>query len=428
MAIEVVNDDTERDYTGCYGHKGGHEELDIFLEDFIESSLDDEKNNPDERWAACIWGHPGIGKTSKIKAYRNKPVTWNGQEFDGWDVRDVPVAQFEEMGDIHGLPDKCVFVVKSGHEGRWVSCDAEILEGWKLDGWKVDHEKGARTMYAPPDFVPSKPGPAIIIFDDANRTSQRIMKGLMQVFQTHGTVSWKLPPGCIIILTGNPGMQDFMVTELDEAIISRMVHFTLKHDAKQWVLWATANNLDPRGISFVSRYPEMMVTGQRTNPRALAKFFRYLKGIKDISSNEQVKRVRMFAQGVLDDTTVSSMLIFMQRDVELVIEPEAILDGEDWIPAHMKTLYDGVKNKKTGETERRIDILAVTVDRLFAHMARPDFEQKSEHIKSFQAFATSKYLEEDMRYNLCMRVYRRGNMQKWLLGNAALTSLVMEVV
>jgi hypothetical protein len=339
----------------------------------------------------------------------------------------VPVAQFEEMGDIHGLPDKCVYVVK-GKEGRWVSCEPDILNGWKSDGWVVDYKMGTRTMYAPPDFVPRKPGPAIIIFDDANRTSQRILKGLMQVFQTHGTVSWKLPPGCVIVLTGNPGMQDFMVTDLDEAIISRMSHFTLLHDAKQWVLWATANDLDPRGISFVSRYPEMLVGGKRTNPRAYTKFFRYLKTIPDLGDPQAFRRAKMFAKSVLDDSTVSTMLTFMQRDVGLVIEPEDILNGADFVEGHMKKLHDGVKNEKTGEVERRIDILAVTVDRLFAHMARPGFEPVNGSIQHFQDFATSEFLEDDMRHNLCMRIFRRGGMQQWILNNQQLTDLVMEVV
>ena len=425
MSVDVV--EHEANYAGCYGHRGKHDELDIFLDDFIHSSLDDEVNSPDERWVSCIWGMPGIGKTTKVKAYRTTPVEWHGQQFDGWDVRDVPVAQFEEMGDIHGLPDKCIYVTKKG-EGYWVSCETDILEGWKNDGWVVDYKKGTRTMYSPPDFVPTTPGPAIIVFDDANRTSQRILKGLMQVFQTHGTVSWKLPPGCVIVLTGNPGMQDFMVTELDEAIVQRMVHFTLVHDAKQWVLWAAANDLDPRGISFIIRYPEMIVGPCLTSPRSLAKFFRFLKKIPDLNEADGFRRAKMFAKGVLDEQTVASMLTFMQRDVGLVIEPEEILTGEDGVVDRMKKLHTGVKNEKTGEVDIRIDILSVTVDRLFAHMVRPGFKPVNGSVKHFQDFATSPYLEDDMRQNLCMRLFRRGGMQEWILENDALTALVMEVV
>ena len=223
-------------------------------------------------------------------------------------------------------------------------------------------------------------------------------------------------------------MQDFMVTDLDEAIVSRMSHFTLVHDAKQWVLWATANNIDPRGISFVSRYPEMLVGGERTNPRSYTKFFRFLKTVPNLNDPAQFKRAQMQAKSVLDDSTVSTMLTFMRRDVELVIEPEDILNGENWVQDKMKKLSDGIKNEKTGEIDRRIDILAVTVDRLFAYMARPGFKPVNGSIQHFQDFATSKYLEDDMCHNLCMRIFRRGGMQQWLLNNEQLTDLVMDVV
>jgi MoxR-like ATPase len=425
MSLDV--EDQEVDYSGCYGYQGGHEELEMWVKDFVMMSHQDEKENPDERWVACIWGQPGIGKTSKVKALKNTPVTWNGKEYPGWNIMDAPAAQFEEMGDIHGLPDKCVYVEK-GKFGHWVSCETDILGGWKEDGWVVDYKKGTRTMYSPPDFVPTEPGPSIILIDDANRTSQRILKGMMQLFQTHGTVSWKLPPGCVIVLTGNPAMQDFMVTDMDSAILTRMKHFTLTHSAKEWVMWATANDLDPRGISYISRYEEMMIGTQLTNPRSLSEFFRYLKHVKDLNSEVNLKRIQMYAHGLLDEDTVSSMLTFFQRDVELVIEPEQILAGEDFIPEHMEKLSKGVLNQRTGEKETRVDILAVTVDRLFAYMARPDFKPEAGAIQNFQEFATSKSLLDDMRHNLCMRVYRKSGMQHWLLGNQRLTDLVMEVV
>ena len=419
------------DYEGCHGFRGNHGDLSLWIEDFISMSLQDEKENPEERWVACIWGQPGIGKTATVKGLSNVPVNWCGKEYKGWNVVDVPAAQFEEMGDIHGLPDKCVYVWKGlGKDklGHWVSCEPDILNGWKNDGWNVDYKKGTRTMYSPPDFVPSEPGPSIILIDDANRTSQRILKGMMQLFQTHGTVSWKLPPGCVIILTGNPGMQDFMVTDMDSAILTRMKHFTLMHSAKDWVMWATDNDLDPRGISYVSRYEEMMIGHTLTNPRSLSEFFRFLKKVPELTDAADLKRVQMYAHGLLDDDTVSSIMTFFQRDVELVIDPEDILNGEDWIDGHMKKLSEGAKNKKTGEKETRVDIIAVTVDRLFAYICKADVEASEENIKNFQKFVTSKYLLDDIRHNLCMRVFRKKGMQKWLLNNRELTNLVMEVV
>jgi len=171
-----------------------------------------------------------------------------------------------------------------------------------------------------------------------------------------------------------------------------------------------------------------MIGHTLTNPRSLSEFFRFLKKVPELTDAADLKRVQMYAHGLLDDDTVSSIMTFFQRDVELVIDPEDILNGEDWIDGHMKKLSEGAKNKKTGEKETRVDIIAVTVDRLFAYICKADVEASEENIKNFQKFVTSKYLLDDIRHNLCMRVFRKKGMQKWLLNNRELTNLVMEVV
>jgi hypothetical protein len=43
----------------------------------------------------CIWGTHGLGKTDMVKDYANKR---------NWDFRYIAPAQFEEMGDLHGMP------------------------------------------------------------------------------------------------------------------------------------------------------------------------------------------------------------------------------------------------------------------------------------------------------------------------------------
>lgn len=426
MSINVVNDKSEDKYLGCYGFRGNHSDLSDWLEDFINMSFVDEKETPSERWVACIWGQPGIGKTSYVNYLKSVPVDWNGKCYEGWDVIAVPAAQLEEMGDIHGLPEKCVYVKKE-ELGQWVSCEKDILQGWLSDGWEVDYKLGTKTMYSPPPFVPSVSRPTIILIDDANRASTRILKGMMQLFQTHRTVSWSLPLGCVIVLTGNPSFQDYMVADLDSAILSRMQHFTLTCDAKQWVIWATANKLDSRGISYISKYPEMLVGNELTNPRSLTKFFRFMKNsIFDINT-ESIRRMRMFAEGLLDKATVASMLTFFQRDLGLVIDPENILNGDDWIFERLKNLSKGIKNKKNGEIEIRIDIISVIAERLFAHVVTLDSPTR-EQVENFQKFVSSKYLEDDIRYNICMRLFRYGGKQNWLIGNKNLTDLIMDVL
>jgi hypothetical protein len=423
LSKEIKIDDTIS-YDGCHGHRGSYGELGEFLDDFIETSLEDEEFAPDERWVACIWGVCGIGKSNYVKQFANKPVAWNGKEYDGWDIRNIPIAQLEEMGDIHGLPEKHVFMEK-GVTSKWVSCEGDILNSYKEDGWEVDHTKGVKTMYAKPDFVPDNDGPAIILIDDFNRAGRRIIQGLMQLFQTHKTVSWNLPKGCVIVLTGNPSMHDYIVNDIDMATKTRMCHFTLIPDHKQWVSWATKNKLDSRGISYVARYPEMMIGKECTNPRSLTKFFRFLRRIEDI--DKESKRVIRFAKGLLDEETVSSMFGFFRRDLDLVLEPEEILAGGKAVQDHLMKLSKGEKNKTTGETDIRMDIITVMAERLYAYICH-NMEELDKAENLFE-FLLSPHLQDDLRYNIMARIASNNKTCIWLVkGRADQVAKATEII
>jgi hypothetical protein len=324
------------------------------------------------------------------------------------------------------MPSRHIKVAKSADgelKEHWVP--EEAVQGWFKGGWEIVPSAGVRTMYAPPDWVPSEPGPSILLLDDWNRASVRIIKGIMQLLQNYSMVSWRLPEGCNIVLTANPDEQDYLVTSIDSAILTRIRSVTLVHDAKEWAVWAQAAKLDPRGINYVLRYPEMMIGRERTNPRTLAQCFRDMKRIPDLREKESASRFKTMASSLLDDETVSSLIVFMDRDVEMIIEPDRILAGTDWafIKSHMAKLMSG--------REKRVDVVSVTCDRLFAHLVQPETNPEKTSIQNFQKFVTMEEIPEDMRYGLCMRLARvkdGGRTHRWILSNDKLTKLIMDVV
>ncbi len=416
-------EETEVSYKGCYGEKVQPSQMLTFLDDVFQINNEVEKSGTNERFATCVWGHAGTGKTAIIKQYGKKPVEWKGKTYEGYKVFDVPIAQFEEMGDLHGLPSRHVLVAKTNGEGpveRWVP--EETINGYLSDGWKMKHNAGVKTMYAPPDWVPTEPGPSILLLDDWNRTSIRIVKGIMQLLQNYGMVSWKLPEGCNIVLTGNPDEQDYLVTSIDSAILTRIRSVTLKVDAPEWAVWGQAEGIDPRLINFCLSYPEMMVGNERTNPRTLSEFGRCVKRIPDLASKDNQVRFKMLASSLLDEQTVSTMMVFMERDVEMIVEPQQVLRGEDWIPKHIKKLMGGA--------EKRIDVLGVTCDRLYAYLVQPTTIPDTKSVKNFQEFLCMDDIPEDLRHNLCLRISRvqGGATKQWIMQNDKLKKLILEVV
>ena len=368
-----------------------------------------------------------VHNTDAVKDYARRPVNWRGTEYPGYEVHDVPIAQFEEMGDLHGLPIQTVPMRNNG-ETAWVNVD--MIEDYRKLGFEADTRDGltSRTVYAPPDWAVFAPGPSILLLDDWNRSSQRILKGIMQLLQDYKMMSWSLPPGCNIVLTGNPDEQDYLVTSIDDAILTRIKHITLEQEAKEWAVWAASEKLDSRGINFVLMYPQMMLGKQRTNPRTLAEFFRVLKHFPSIEDAKS--EVALHAHSLLDEETVASFVVCATRDMRLVVEPEEILNGEDGKVEYLRDIIDEKKHK-----DPRIDIFNVCLERLFAVMVQPDCKFTEKRRKNFINFIKAKWFPEEMRHAFChrfMAVMKEDGAdglkcaKKWVGGDRELTNMILE--
>jgi MoxR-like ATPase len=115
--------------------------------------------------------------------------------------------------------------------------------------------------------VPREEGPGILLLDDLNRADDPILRGLMQLLQNFEMFSWTLPNKWQIVCTANPEDSDYSVTPMDDAMLTRMLHVSLRFDVRAWAAWALRHGVDSRGVDFVLTYPEL-VSGQRTTPRS----------------------------------------------------------------------------------------------------------------------------------------------------------------
>ena len=167
----------------------------------------------------CISGTHGLGKTSAFKAFAKKY---------GWEFAYCAPARFEEMGDLHGLPTP-------------VGPDPSVAGD-------------ERTVFLPPDWVPTEEGPGILLLDDMNRAYDRILRAIIQLLQEFEIFSWTLPLQWQIVCVCNPEGGDYAVTPMDDAMITRTLHVTLEFDVKTWA-WDSS---DPRqhGLRAGHRYDQ----------------------------------------------------------------------------------------------------------------------------------------------------------------------------
>ena len=348
-----------------FGKKGNSEEIKEILSHIFQRNNDLSKENK-RGTAVCIWGTHGLGKTQIVRDYAREKK---------WKFSYIAPAQFEEMGDLHGMPN--------------VIDPDETISGDEY------------TVYSPPDWVPREDGPGILLLDDINRADDRILRGCMQLLQNFELTSWKLPPKWQIVATANPEGGDYSVTPMDGAMLTRMLHATLKFDAKIWAQWAYSANVDERGISFVLTYPEL-VNSERTTPRSLTQFFEQIASIDDLKGNLQL--VEALALSSLDEVTVSSFIAFINDELTQLIDPEEILDTEDF-----KSLAKKIKDISVDDSgAKRVDRLSTMCARLYLKLISDDYAQEKNHGKNLVEFLLLDTIPNDLLMSLYMDLQKHG--------------------
>ena len=348
-----------------FGKKGNSEEIKEILSHIFQRNNDLSKENK-RGTAVCIWGTHGLGKTQIVRDYAREKK---------WKFSYIAPAQFEEMGDLHGMPN--------------VVDPDETISGDEY------------TVYSPPDWVPREDGPGILLLDDINRADDRILRGCMQLLQNFELTSWKLPPKWQIVATANPEGGDYSVTPMDGAMLTRMLHATLKFDAKIWAQWAYSANVDERGISFVLTYPEL-VNSERTTPRSLTQFFEQIASIDDLKGNLQL--VEALALSSLDEVTVSSFIAFINDELTQLIDPEEILDTKDF-----KSLAKKIKDISVDDSgAKRVDRLSTMCARLYLKLISDNYTQEKNHGKNLVEFLLLDTIPNDLLMSLYMDLQKHG--------------------
>ena len=340
-----------------YGTTANSVEVSNFTEHIITNNLKAEANGR-KKTPICIWGTHGIGKTEMVEQIaKANDYKWSY----------VAPAQFEEMGDLVGMPS-----VENG-----------------------------RTVFRSPDWVPTEEGPGILLIDDVNRADDRILRGIMQLLQNFELVSWKLPEKWQIVLTANPDGGDYSVTPMDNAMLTRMMHVTMEFDPKAWAVWAETNQIDPRGINFVLTYPEIAI-GERTTPRSLTQFFQSIHSIKNLA--EELPLIQMLASSCLDEATVTAFITFIQQNLSKLIAPEKICEAKKF-----KTEVEQPIKEMVQKDILRVDIIATLCTRLTNYLTINKIKPDKDQIKNIQSFIKMELIPNDLRLSLLQDIVSSSN-------------------
>ncbi len=358
-----------------YGTEAFASEIELFLSHIVQSNLKAESIGK-RKTPICIWGFHGIGKTELVEAFaKEKGFQWSY----------IAPAQFEEMGDLLGMP--------------------KIVED--------------KTIFAAPEWVPRKEGPGILLIDDVNRADDRILRGIMQLLQNHELSSWKLPKGWHIILTANPDGGDYSVTPLDDAMLSRMMHITMRFDVKEWARWAEKAEVDPRGMNFVLTYPEIVNSGERSTPRSLVQFFQSIEQIEDLEN--EIGLVQILADSCLDKETAIAFISFVRDKLGRLPSPQNIIDSSDFGEEIKSPLWEMVN-----QSTLRIDLLSTLCTRLINYLLVNDFKPDEKQLSNIKSFMLLDFIPNDLRLGMAQDIMKGNDRLKNIMADPELSLLLLE--
>ena len=172
-------------------------------------------NTPSEQNIMLVGKH-GIGKSRILEEYfadKNAKVV------------TLFLGQMSDPGDLIGLPEK--------------------------------DEKTGKTDFMLPYWFPTDGQPVVLFLDELNRARPEVLQTIMDLTLNRKLAGKSLPKGSRIISAVNNG-NEYQLTDLDPALVSRFNIYEFAPTVEDWLDWARKNQIDLRIISFIDENPEFL--------------------------------------------------------------------------------------------------------------------------------------------------------------------------
>lgn len=119
------------------------------------------------------------------------------------------------------------------------------------------NEKTGKTEFMPPFWFPIDGKPIVLFLDELNRARPEVLQTIMDLTLNRTLAGKKLPEGSRVICAVNDG-EEYQLTDLDPALVSRFNIYEFRPTVQEWLLWAAKKKLDNRVVDFIAENPEML--------------------------------------------------------------------------------------------------------------------------------------------------------------------------
>lgn len=123
-----------------------------------------------------------------------------------------------------------------------------------LIGLMHKDEASGRSVFLPPYWWPRPDQPIALFLDELNRARPELLQAVQDLTLNRTLAGRALPAGSVVVAAVNEG-EEYQLTDLDPALVSRFNVYTFAPTVDDWLQWATRRDLDPRVLRFIQRDP-----------------------------------------------------------------------------------------------------------------------------------------------------------------------------
>lgn len=126
-----------------------------------------------------------------------------------------------------------------------------------LIGLMHKDESTGRSEFLPPYWWPDDGQPIVLFLDELNRARPEILQSVMELTLNKTLAGKRLPAGSVIVSAVNEG-DEYQLTDLDPALVSRFNLYHFAPTVDDWMRWAAEHEIDSRVITFLHKQPHYL--------------------------------------------------------------------------------------------------------------------------------------------------------------------------
>lgn len=200
---------------------------------------------------------------------------------------------------------------------------------------------GERSVFCPPRILlPENAQPFCLFLDELPACSPDIQKAFYSLLLERRLGEHALPKGTWVVAAGNRAEDRSLVRSLSSALINRVTILNIRVDHKEWLHWATQNQIRPEILSYIAFMPEALMRPVPnapvpfSTPRAWASLSRAFDLTESTHTlTPSVRRALTFGKVSAEDAAIFCAIVDNHLQclpsAEMVIENPALFPTEN---------------------------------------------------------------------------------------------------